>query len=34
MTAHQLLLILHLLVIALGLGFSASNFINTRLSLG
>jgi hypothetical protein len=34
MTAHKLLLILHLLVIALGLGFSASNFINTRLSLG
>ena len=33
MSSHQALLIFHLLVIALGVGFSASNFINTRLAL-
>lgn len=34
MSAHQLLLSFHLLVIALGIGFLASNFINARLALG
>ncbi len=34
MSSHQALLIFHLLVIALGIGFSTSNFINTRLALG
>jgi uncharacterized membrane protein len=34
MTANTLLVFVHLLVIALGIGFSASNFINTRLSIG
>jgi uncharacterized membrane protein len=34
MSTYQLLLILHLLVIALGIGFTASNFINARLALG
>ena len=34
MNSHQALLIFHLLVIALGIGFSTSNFINTRLALG
>lgn len=34
MTTHQILLALHLIVIALGVGLSASNFINTRLALG
>lgn len=33
MTAHQLLLFLHLLVIATGIGFSLSNFINVLLAL-
>jgi uncharacterized membrane protein len=33
-SSHDLFLALHLIVIALGVGFSASNFINTRLSLG
>ena len=33
MSSHQALLIFHLLVIALGIGFSVSNFINTRLAL-
>lgn len=33
MTGGQMLLSAHLLVIALGIGFSASNFINTRLAL-
>jgi hypothetical protein len=32
-SSHQALLIFHLLVIALGIGFSTSNFINTRLAL-
>ncbi len=32
MSAHQLLLAFHLIVIALGIGLSASNFINARLS--
>jgi uncharacterized membrane protein len=34
MTTHQLLLFIHVLVIALGIGFTASNFINARLALG
>ena len=34
MSSHQALLIFHLLVIALGIGFSTSNFINTRLAIG
>jgi uncharacterized membrane protein len=34
MSTHQFLLALHLLVIALGIGFTASNFINARLALG
>ena len=34
MSSHQALLIFHLLVIALGIGFSTSNFINTRLAMG
>jgi uncharacterized membrane protein len=34
MTLHAAIVFLHLLVIALGIGFSASNFINTRLALG
>jgi hypothetical protein len=34
MTMQQLVVILHLTVIALGIGFTASNFINTRLALG
>lgn len=34
MSTHQLLLIFHLVVIALGIGFTASNFINTRLAIG
>jgi uncharacterized membrane protein len=34
MSTHQLLLILHLFIIALGIGFTASNFINARLALG
>jgi uncharacterized membrane protein len=33
MTTHQLMLFFHLLMIALGIGFSASNFINVRLAL-
>jgi uncharacterized membrane protein len=34
MSSHHILLILHLLVIALGIGFTASNFINARLAIG
>jgi uncharacterized membrane protein len=34
MSTHQLLLTLHLIIIALGIGFTASNFINARLALG
>ena len=34
MTIHSLLVFLHLLAIALGVGFSTSNIINTRLALG
>jgi uncharacterized membrane protein len=34
MTLQQLLFTLHLIVIALGIGLTASNFINTRLALG
>jgi hypothetical protein len=33
MTSHLLVLTLHLIVIALGVGLTASNFINTRLAL-
>ncbi len=33
MSTHQMLLSLHLFIIALGIGFSASNFINARLAL-
>jgi uncharacterized membrane protein len=33
-TLQTILVFLHLLVIALGIGFSTSNFINTRLALG
>jgi uncharacterized membrane protein len=33
-SGHSILVFLHLLVVALGLGFSTSNFINTRLALG
>jgi hypothetical protein len=33
MTTHQLLLFFHLLMIALGIGLSASNVINVRLAL-
>jgi uncharacterized membrane protein len=33
MTPYAALVALHLLVIALGLGFSTSNFVNTRLAL-
>jgi uncharacterized membrane protein len=34
MILHTTFVFLHLLVIALGIGFSTSNFINTRLALG
>jgi hypothetical protein len=34
MSSQLLLVTLHLLVIALGIGLTASNFINTRLALG
>lgn len=34
MSSQLLLVTLHLLVIALGVGLTASNFINTRLALG
>jgi uncharacterized membrane protein len=34
MTLHVAAVALHLLVIALGIGFSVSNFINTRIALG
>jgi uncharacterized membrane protein len=33
LTLHSAAVALHLLVIALGLGFSVSNFINTRIAL-
>lgn len=33
MTVHQLVLALHLLVIAIGIGFSLSNVINVRLAM-
>ncbi len=33
MTIYTIVVTLHLLVIALGIGFSVSNFINTRLAL-
>jgi uncharacterized membrane protein len=34
MTSHLFLVTLHLIVIALGIGLTASNFINTKLALG